>query len=62
MRTTIDIDDALLARARALRPQGTKTELVEAGLRALVELDERRRLVALFGTEEGLCPPARRRP
>jgi Arc/MetJ family transcription regulator len=60
-RTTIDIDDALLARARALRPHGTDAELVEAGLRALVELEERRRLVALFGTEEALRPPARRR-
>ncbi len=61
MRTTLDIDDELLERARALRPSRTKTELVEAGLRALVEIEERRRLVTLFGTEEALSPPRRRR-
>jgi hypothetical protein len=62
MRTTSNIDDALLARARELRPDGTKTERIEAGLRALVELEERRRLIELLGTEEDLEPPARRRP
>ena len=61
MRTTLDIDDDLLERARAIRPGGTKTELIEEGLRALVQLEERRRLVALFGTEDTLVDPPRRR-
>jgi hypothetical protein len=62
VRTTVDLDDALLARARALRPTRTKTELLEAGLQALIEIEERRRLIELFGTEGELAPPARRRP
>jgi hypothetical protein len=61
MRTTVDIDDALLERARDLRPSRTKTELLEAGLRALIEIEEAKRLVALFGTEQHLEPPPRRR-
>ncbi len=37
MRTTLDIDDALLARAQAQFPPGTpKTVLVEEGLRRLI--------------------------
>jgi hypothetical protein len=37
MRTTLEIDDALLARAQAQFPPGTpKTVLVEEGLRRLV--------------------------
>ena len=37
MRTTLDIDDALLARVQAQFPPGTpKTILVEEGLRSLI--------------------------
>ena len=37
MRTTLDIDDALLSRAQALFPAGTpKTVLLEEGLRRLL--------------------------
>jgi hypothetical protein len=37
MRTTLDIDDALLARVQAQFPPGTpKTVLVEEGLRRLI--------------------------
>jgi Arc/MetJ family transcription regulator len=49
MRTNIDIDDDLMETA--LRESGlrTKRAAVEEGLRALIERQRRRRLIAAFG-------------
>ncbi len=46
-RTTLDLDDALLAQAQALFPEGTpKTVLVDEALRRLVEQREPARTAA----------------
>jgi Arc/MetJ family transcription regulator len=62
MRTTLNIDDALLERATDLSGLREKTAVVRAGLEALVARESARRLAALGGTERRLRPIARRRP
>jgi hypothetical protein len=37
MRTTLDIDDALLERTRSLRGVQEQTALIREGLKALIE-------------------------
>ena len=54
MRTTLIIDEVLLARARELTGLRAKTAVIHAGLRALIERAYARRLVALGGTEPRL--------
>jgi Arc/MetJ family transcription regulator len=61
MRTTLNIDDDLIAEARRATGIRTKTELVEAGLRALLEKVSRRRLSALYGKVAEAAAPYRRR-
>ncbi len=61
MRTTLILDDALLAKARSLTGIDEKTALVHAGLRALVAHESARRLAALGGTAPKLELPRRRR-
>ena len=61
MRTTINIDDDLLAEARRLSGVREKTALVRAGLKALVEREAARRLAALGGTDRKLRLAPRRR-
>jgi len=61
MRTTLIIDDELLARARELSGLQEKTALLHAGLRALIAREHSRRLAALGGTEQRLKPIHRRR-
>ena len=61
MRTTLNIDDELLAKAKRLSGLKEKTAIVHAGLKALVALESARRLAALGGTEEGLRAVRRRR-
>lgn len=62
MKTTLNIDDALLAEARRLTRIEEKTALVHAGLKALIARESARRLAALGGSEPGLKPIPRRRP
>jgi Arc/MetJ family transcription regulator len=62
MRTTVNIDDELLAEARRLTGIQERATLVRMGLQALVEREAGRRLAALGGTEPGLKPVSRRRP
>ena len=62
MRTTLNLDDALLERARKLTGIQEKTALLHAGLETLLERASARRLAALGGTERGLGPIRRRRP
>ena len=51
MRTTLNIDDALLGRATELSGLREKTAVVRAGLEALVARESARRLAALGGTD-----------
>jgi len=62
MRTTLNIDDALLARATALSGLGEKTAVVRAGLEALVARESARRLAALGGSDRSARTAQRRRP
>ena len=61
MRTTLNIDDALLVRATQLSGLREKTAVVRAGLEALVARESARRLAALGGSEKTLRPIPRRR-
>jgi Arc/MetJ family transcription regulator len=61
MRTTLNIDDELLARAKRLSGLKEKTAIVHAGLEALIALESARRLAALGGTEKAIRPARRRR-
>jgi Arc/MetJ family transcription regulator len=61
MRTTLNIDDALLEKAREATGIQEKTALVRAGLEALVTREAARRLAALGGTEPQLKDVPRRR-
>jgi len=62
MRTTLEIDDELLQKARLLSGIQEQTALVREGLKALIERESARRLARLGGTEPQLEPISRRRP
>ena len=61
MRTTINLDEALLEEAGRLTGVAEKTELVREGLRALIAREKARRLARLGGTEHRIETPRRRR-
>jgi len=61
MRTTLNIEDALLDKARKLTGVSEKTELVKLGLESLITRESARRLARLGGTEKGLKRIPRRR-
>jgi hypothetical protein len=61
MRTTLNIDDALLKRAGELTGVTEKTALIRLGLEALIALESARRLARLGGSENALRPIRRRR-
>ena len=61
MRTTLVLDDDLLAEAQRLTGMKEKTLLVRAGLTALIERESARRLARLGGSEPELTAIARRR-
>jgi Arc/MetJ family transcription regulator len=61
MKTTLNIDDALLLRAAKLTGISEKTSLVRMGLEALVAAASARRLADLGGSEPRLRPVPRRR-
>ncbi len=60
MRTTLNIDDQLLAEARRITGVSEKAALVREGLRALIERESARRLARLGGSEPKLKPIPRR--
>ena len=62
MRTTINLDQQLLADARRMTGIKGRTALLHAGLRALIERESARRLARLGGSEPQLTPIPRRRP
>jgi Arc/MetJ family transcription regulator len=61
MRTTLALDDELVAKARSLTGLTEKSGLVREALRALIERESARRLARLGGSEPGLKAPPRRR-
>ena len=54
VRTTLALDDDLLAEAQRLTGTTEKTALVREALRALIERESSRRLARLGGTEPSL--------
>jgi Arc/MetJ family transcription regulator len=60
MRTTLNIDDQLLAEAQRITGVAEKSALVKEGLRALIERESARRLARLGGSEPLLEPTPRR--
>ena len=61
MRTTLALDDDLLAKAQSFTRIEEKTALVREALRALIERESARRLARLGGTEPKLVAPPRRK-
>lgn len=51
MRTTVTVDDALLAKAAELTGVKEKSTLLREGLQTLVRVESARRLAALGGTD-----------
>jgi hypothetical protein len=62
MRTTLALDDELLAEAEFYTGLREKSALVREALKALVEREAARRLARLGGSEPGLKAIPRRRP
>jgi Arc/MetJ family transcription regulator len=62
MRTTIALDDELLAKAQAFTGLREKSAVVREALKALIERESARRLARLGGTEPRVQMPRRRRP
>ena len=61
MKTTLNLDDAVLSEARRLTGIEEKTALVHEGLRALIARESARRLAALGGRDPQAAAPPRRR-
>ncbi len=60
MKTTINIDDELLKTAMEIYNVSTKTAIIEMGLQELINIDKRKKLANLFGSEKNLKTPRRR--
>ena len=56
MRTTVTLDDELLARAEALTGIDERSTLLRLALTTLIERESSRRLARLGGTQPGLQP------
>ena len=61
MRTTLALDDDLIAKAQAFTGLKEKSGLVREALKALIERESARRLARLGGTEPELTAAPRRR-
>jgi len=61
VRTTLALDDDLLAEAQRLTGTTEKTALVRQALNALIERESARRLARLGGSEPDLAGIPRRR-
>lgn len=59
MRTTINLDEQLLAEAQRITGMKERASLVHAGLRALIERESARRLARLGGSEPQLAQAVR---
>ena len=61
MRTTLALDDELVARAQQFTGLREKSALVREALKALIERESARRLARLGGSEPQLAHTPRRR-
>jgi Arc/MetJ family transcription regulator len=61
MRTTVTLDDELLATAQEFTGVAEKSALIREALKALVQREAARRLALLGGTEPDAKPIPRRR-
>lgn len=61
MRTTLALDDDLVAKAQAFTGLKEKSALVREALKALIERESARRLARLGGSEPELATAPRRR-
>jgi Arc/MetJ family transcription regulator len=62
VRTTLALDDELVAKAQAFTGLKEKSSLVREALKALIERESARRLARLGGSQPRLKAPPRRRP
>jgi Arc/MetJ family transcription regulator len=62
MRTTLALDDELLAIAQAFTGLEQKSSLIREALKALIERERARGLARLGGSEPETDSPPRRRP
>ena len=62
MRTTLALDDDLVAKAAALTGLSEKSSLVREALKALIERESARRLAKLGGGSEPMLDAPPRRP
>jgi Arc/MetJ family transcription regulator len=62
MRTTLEFDDELVAKAQAFTGLKQKSSLIREALKALIERESARRLARLGGSEPEMDSPPRRRP
>jgi Arc/MetJ family transcription regulator len=62
MRTTIALDDDLVAQAQAFTGLKERSAIIRAALTALIERESARRLANLGCSEPTLQPTPRRRP
>ena len=61
MRTTLNVDDDLIAKASELTGVDEKTSLIRMGLEALIASKSAKRLAQLGGSERRAAAPRRRR-
>jgi len=61
MRTTVNLDDVLLAKAKELSGLNDRGQLIREALRALIERESAERLIRLGGTEPSIEDIPRRR-
>jgi len=61
VRTTLNIDDQLLAEAGRMTGMTEKSALVREGLKALIERESARRLARLAGSDPQVAEIPRRR-
>lgn len=62
MRTTVTLDDELVATASDYTGIGERSALLREALTALVQREAARRLIALGGSQPDFKLPPRRRP
>lgn len=61
MRTTVTLDDDLIAEAQKATGIKERSALIRAGLEGLVQREAARRLARMGGTQPDLVAPPRRR-
>lgn len=62
MRTTINLDEALIEEAQRLTGTAERTAVIHEGLRALIARESAKRLARLGGSDARARAPRRRRP